>query len=99
MIANEEGAMLGCQGEKDLSAGNRPDNYYSPAMAPMTMNGSLPEATASGSGASGGLWERSSSQAPEGQDKQRSAGLPQEKRGAGCCRGRLLSEEAPRSMG
>src|SRR6266699_1286331 len=32
-------------------------------MAPITMNGSLPDATASGSGASGDSWERSSSQA------------------------------------
>src|SRR5439155_19776618 len=32
-------------------------------MAPITMNGSLPDATASGSEASGDSWERSSSQA------------------------------------
>src|SRR6184192_1605638 len=32
-------------------------------MAPITMNGSLPDATASGGGASGDSWERSSSQA------------------------------------
>ena len=36
---------------------------YPPAMAPTTRNGSAPVATASGSGASGGSWDRSSSQA------------------------------------
>jgi hypothetical protein len=39
------------------------ERLYPPAIAPMTMNGSFPDTTASGSGASGGLWERSSSQA------------------------------------
>ena len=34
-----------------------------PAMAPTIRNGSAPDATASGSGASGGSWDRSSSQA------------------------------------
>src|SRR4029077_16365930 len=38
----------------------RIDNYP-PAMAPMTRNGSAPDATASGSGASGGSFERSCS--------------------------------------
>ncbi len=36
--------------------------HYPPAIAPITINGSLPDATASGR-APGGLWERSSSQA------------------------------------
>jgi hypothetical protein len=36
---------------------------YPPAIAPITINGSFPETTASGSGASGNSWERSSSQA------------------------------------
>lgn len=36
---------------------------YPPAMAPTTMNGSAPVATGSGSGASGGSWDRSCSQA------------------------------------
>src|SRR2546430_17347547 len=36
---------------------------YPPAIAPMTRNGSAPAATASGSGASGGSWVRSRSQA------------------------------------
>ena len=39
-----------------------------PAMAPMTMNGSFPDATGVWNGASGGLWERSSSQ-PEKRKK------------------------------
>jgi hypothetical protein len=36
---------------------------YPPAIAPTISNGSSPAATASGSGESGGSWERSSSQA------------------------------------
>lgn len=42
---------------------HRKEILYPPAMAPTIMNGSAPEATASGSGASGGSWDRSCSQA------------------------------------
>ena len=38
-------------------------DVYPPAMAPMIKKGSRPVATASGSGSSGGVWDRSSSQA------------------------------------
>src|SRR5438128_9702059 len=45
------------------SARGRGNHRHPPAMAPMTRNGSVPDATASGSGESGGSFERSCSQA------------------------------------
>src|SRR5436309_2845052 len=39
------------------------DHGYPPAIAPITRNGSAPDATASGRGASGGSWVRSRSHA------------------------------------
>jgi hypothetical protein len=45
---------------------------YPPAMAPTTRRGSAPDSTASGRGASGGSWLRSSSQAKNRKSGRRS---------------------------
>jgi hypothetical protein len=47
----------------DLLPSNGRGRSYPPAMAPIIMNGSLPEETASGTGASGGSCDKSSWQA------------------------------------
>src|SRR5207249_3362943 len=49
------------------------DHGYPPAIAPITRNGSAPDATASGSGASGGSWVRSRSHAKNRRNGRRCA--------------------------
>src|SRR5437899_11346318 len=51
--------------------GDQRGEDYPPAIAPITRNGSAPDATASGSGASGASWVRSRSQAKKRRNGRR----------------------------
>ncbi len=61
-VSEQTGAAVSA-GEREKIARLNLSRYYPPAMAPIIRYGSLPRTTASGNAASGGSWDRSSSQA------------------------------------